>query len=271
MRARQMAGLAILGFALAQLRPTGAARVATLRDACVTNGDRASCEELGDALERGIAAPRFPEEAGLAFSEACEAGLATACARAQPWAKSYGDYELFELDVGCMLHDNAFACEEVATSLAHDDDGDVAAAVTSDVGRRIAARGAKALAMHADACAKGNGESCLGAARLHGDGAAVEWNPGEAARSAERACDLGLAVACEARGDASGGSVAIAAYRRACAHDPASPHAWAKLARASAAAGAPRDDVAAAYRRACALADEEACAWEAREARMVIR
>jgi hypothetical protein len=255
MRPRYFIGLALFGFFLGVLRPSAEERAAKLRAACARS-DGSSCERLGDEIERGKFAPRFAEEAGLAFAAACQAGRGGACERAQRWSKRYGDSELMEVDVGCMLEENAFACQEVAESLADDDDERAGGA---DALRRAADRSKRALDMHLAACAKGHSESCLGASRVYAAGIGVDWSPNDARTFAARACELGLARGCEELGDLSSGADAISAYRRAC--DTASVHGCAKVAKA--ATGAEASEF---RRRACGLSDRDACAWIAARA-----
>src|SRR5262245_45548186 len=85
-----------------------------LRAGCVEGGGASVCEALGARTESGFGTTRFAEEPGLYFALACERGGRGACERAGAWAKkSYPEYESIETDVGCMLRDNGFACEEL--------------------------------------------------------------------------------------------------------------------------------------------------------------
>src|SRR5580704_13131260 len=98
-------------FAGALLWPSATQQRARLSKACLEQGEAGRCQELGERLESGKLGVRYPEEPGLYFAVACEGGAKSACARADVWAKRYDDYEMFETDVGCMLRNNAFACE----------------------------------------------------------------------------------------------------------------------------------------------------------------
>ncbi|HEX4423118.1 MAG TPA: hypothetical protein VH165_34610 [Kofleriaceae bacterium] len=250
------------GFAAAWLRPTRG--LAELRDACVRATDAAACEAAADRLERDAGDRAYREEPGLYLAIACEAGRATACDRAQAWARRYADYEVFELDVGCMVRHRGFACEEVANAL-RDEQGEDAAG--GDPGPALAlarSRMTQALDRYLEGCARGQAESCLGASRVFSAAFGVAWDLRAAHAYAARACELGLADACEQEADAAPGPAAIALYRKVIALRPAAPHAWLKLARAEQAAGAPGDEVAASYRRACAALAFDACSYVAR-------
>jgi hypothetical protein len=117
LRPTHLVAVALAAFVLALLAPAAAEPRVALTDACVRSLNSESCDRLGDMVERGHLAARYPEEAGLYFALACEGGLARSCRRAQAWATHYSDYETLEIDVGCMLRRNGFACEEVANAL----------------------------------------------------------------------------------------------------------------------------------------------------------
>jgi TPR repeat protein len=270
MRPRYAAGLTLVGvaaFAAAFLAPASGKTQDRLGDACVLRSHAESCEELGRRLERGELASHFPEEAGLYFAIGCEEGSSRSCGRAQVWAKRYSDYETFEIDVGCMLRGNAFACEEVASTLR--DETEESGGLLSEARALPLARlrMRRALGLYLDGCSRDDAECCRGAGRVYAGGFGVAWNPREARAMDTKACALGLSEACEAQGDdliAADPASALALYRKACEHTPASPHACLKLARASEAAGEPATAVANAYRLACERLSLDACAWIAR-------
>jgi TPR repeat protein len=257
-RGSRFVAVAFAGFVLGLLAPVAANERSGLDDACVRSGSPESCETLGALIERGELRRAYPEEAGLYFGLACEGGRSSACSRAQPWAKRYSDYEAFEVDVGCMLKHNAFACEELAGTLREEVEEGSAGADMVPVAR---ARMRRALALYLDGCGRNDAESCLGASRVHSAGFGVAWNPRDASAEAARACALGLAAACELLGDDRTGSEAVASYRRASELAPGAPHAHLKLARAEEAAKVPPETVALDYRKACELLSFDACLW----------
>jgi TPR repeat protein len=239
-RVNQLGALLIAGFAAALRWPSLDARFAEAEAACVAGASAARCEQVARWLEDGDVATRYPEEPGLYFAMACEAGRA--CASAASWARIYGDYEVFELDVGCMVKHSGFACEEVATAL-RDEDSEASPARVARPGSpadaratlRIArSRMAHALDRYVVACRAGQAEACMGASRVHAAAFGVEWNLREANAYEAKACALGWPAACEQIADRSTGAEAIAGYRRACA--ARSPHACLKLVRAEQAA-----------------------------------
>ncbi len=262
MRASRLVIVALAGFALGFMAPAAPGEHATLDDACVRASNPGSCERLGDLLERGELRSRYPEEAGLYFALACEGGLRSACSRAQPWAKRYSDYEAFEIDVGCMLKHDAFACEELAQTLREEAEEGSAGADVIPLAR---ARMRRALALYLDACRKDDSESCLGASRVHSSGFGVAWNPRGAAVEEAKACALGLSAACEQEGDHRTGAGAVALYRRACELAPGAPYPHLKLARAEEAEGAEPATIAEGYRTACELLSFDACLWVSRK------
>lgn len=197
-------------------------------------------------LEHHEVAPLFPEEPGLYWALACDGGDLDACARAQPWAKRYGDYEVFELDAGCMIAANPFACEEVATAMHGDSDDGVRSATI------VRSRMTRALNLDLARCDH-DARACLGASRIYAAGYGVEWDLVASEQFAKRACDLGSWEACELAGDRAAGAVAVALYRRACEHR--APHACLKLARLETGVAA-----LAADQRACELLSFEGCA-----------
>lgn len=256
MRPTHLVAVALAAFVLALLAPAAAEPRAALEDECMRASKGESCDRLGNLLERQKVPRRYPEEPGLYFALACEEGVARSCGRAQPWAKRYSDYEALETDVGCMLKDNAFACEEVSNALRKetDDAGDAA-----DKLGLARSRMRRALVLYLAACARGEAESCLGASRVYWTGFGVAWNPREARAKEEQACALGLRAACEQEGDHRTGADAIPLYQKACELGPPSPHACLKLARAYEAAGRNPTIVDASYRRACELLSFVAC------------
>jgi TPR repeat protein len=266
MRAIHIGVLGIAGLVTAVVWPSPGARFAEAQAACVA-GASERCEQVARWLDDGEVARQFPEEPGLYFAMACEAGRA--CARAASWAKIYGDYEVFELDVGCMIKHSGFACEEVATALRDEgnegnegnegsagNDGSArnAATVTLPIAR---SRMAHALARYVVACRAGQAEACMGASRVLAAAFGVAWDLREAHAYEAQACALGWSAACEQVAERSAGAEAIAGYRQAC--EMRSPHACLKLARAEQAARLPATIVAASYRRACTLLAFDAC------------
>jgi TPR repeat protein len=252
-------------FAFAISRPSAAVRRAGLVQACLGESDPESCERLGDLLERGDLSARYAEEPGHFLALACQGGIARACTRAESWAKKYADYEVFELDVGCMVKGSAFACEETAKAIRGDE-----AEESGDEATLLAlarSRMRRAHRLYLERCAKSDAESCLGASRVYDAGFGVEWNPREASAMARKACDLGSSSACERAAESSRapGDV-LALYGRACEQGGGSPHGCLELARAHEAYGSPRANVEASYRRACELASLDACGWIARRA-----
>jgi TPR repeat protein len=263
MRALPLGLLMVAGFAAAVLRPTPADRFAEMQAACAADPTGEACEQVARWLADGDVARLDPEEPGLYFAMACEAGRAGACARAAPWAQPYGDYEVFELDVGCMIKRSAFACEEVATAL-HDEHDEV-----TEGGPRTRAiarsRMKRALDLYLVACTAGRADACMGASRGYASAFGVEWDLRQAAAYEAKACELGLPAACEQAADRSAGAAAIALYRRACDGPASRPHACLKLARAEQAARLPGSVVAASYRRACGMLAFDACAVVSRD------
>jgi TPR repeat protein len=231
-----------------------------LESACLKANDAEACESIAEAFEQGARAPRFAEEAGLWFALGCEAGLPTACTRAAPWSKRYPDYEVLEIDAGCMLRDNAFACEEVARELQEDDEGDARKGDAVTVGQ---ARLARAVARYRADCDRDDAAACLGVSRatraMASFGIAADVSVAE--RAEEKSCALGLGAGCELAGDARAPREAIPFYRRACELPPSAPHACLKLARGEEALGAPAARVIADYESACRLLAKDACDW----------
>jgi hypothetical protein len=258
-RARHVARLPLLAAVIVALFIPAASRERTALTRACLGGSRADrCEQLGDRIARGGVRALYPEEAGLYFALACEEGVARACRRAGAWASLYPDYEALETDVGCMLRDSGFACEEVAGALRLDRDGAPGAPDRRPLGR---ARMLRALELHLAGCASGDAESCLGASRVYDAGFGVPRSPDDARRMEAKACALGLASACEGRGDRLAGLEAVTFYRKACEAPRGSPHACLKLARACEAADMDPDAIEAAYRRACDERALDACAW----------
>jgi TPR repeat protein len=168
----------------------------SLRAACLERSQAQACERLGEELERGDVAATLPEEPGLYLALACAGGRTGACERVQPWAQRYTDYELLELDVGCVLRNNAFACEELADELREEEevrisDGD------QQLLRLGRARMRRALELHRSGCDRGDASACLGASRVYRSGVGVPFDPRAARASAARACALGLTDGCE--------------------------------------------------------------------------
>lgn len=209
------------------------------------------CGGLLAFVARDLEAPSYPEQTGHLDALACQRGAAFACEPAQAWAVSYGDYELFELDATCMFSGNPFACEELAGSLRGE------AAETGGLLPLARSRMTRALDLHLARCSIGDADSCLGASRIYTGGFGVEWNPRDARVYSAKACELGLAAACEQEGDRAHGSEAIARYSRACKLRPESPHTWLKLAHAQRAIGA---EATASLQRACEQLAYDACA-----------
>jgi TPR repeat protein len=253
----RLLGLGSLGFVFGFFVPAAAEPRVALTEACVRSLNSESCDRLGDMVERGHLAARYPEEAGLYFALACEGGLARSCRRAQAWATHYSDYETLEIDVGCMLRRNGFACEEVANAL-RDEREEGVGADTLPLAR---SRMRRALEVYLDGCAKDEALSCLGASRVYALGFGVPWNPREARAKEEKACALGLGAACEQEGDHRSGGDAIPPYRRACELLPSSPHACLKLARAYESERSQPALIESSYRRACELLSFDACLW----------
>ncbi|MEO6776127.1 MAG: hypothetical protein ABI467_24420 [Kofleriaceae bacterium] len=238
--------LAALGFAIGVVVASRGS-FERARAACVATGKR--CAEVATRLEHHDARVLFPEEPGLYLALACEGGDREACARAQPWAQRYGDYEVFELDAGCMIAGNPFACEEVATALHGDSDDHVASAAIAAI---VRSRMTRALKLYLARCGA-DAQACLGASRVYAAGYGVEWDLRAAERFAQRACALGSWEACELAGDRVTGAVAVALYRRACDHH--APHACRKLARLETGSAAMIAD-----QRACEQLSFEGCA-----------
>jgi TPR repeat protein len=228
---------------------------AALSAACVDASDRDACVRFGAMLEQGAAPTLFAEEPGVYFALGCEAGSLEACARAQVWAKRYSDYEALESDVGCMLKNNAFACEELARNLRDDAPNRAEAVVLAS------SRLSRALHLYLAACAKGEAASCLGAARVHRSGLGDPPDPRAAEAEELKACALGLGLACEVAGDRHAPNEAIALYRKACDLPPSLPRACLKLARTSEVVSAPGAVIATAYEHACERLSVDACRW----------
>ena len=149
--------------ALASLVAAGTSGREPLKEACVHGRDSQACAQLAALLEKDPTARRFDEEPGLYEQLACERGKSSECQHAAVWARRYDDYEDFESDVGCMLLDNAFACEEVAEAL-HDE------APGPDAVARATLRAKRALELYLDGCRRNDGSSCLGASRVYAKG-----------------------------------------------------------------------------------------------------
>jgi len=250
--------LGAAGLAVGFVVTTATDRFAELKAACVAGDNANDCERLATLLEDGTIAPLYPEEPGLYFELACEGGRAGSCTRAQSWAKTYGDYQVLELDVGCMVHANPSACEEVAGSLR--DDGDEAGETDPKLVLPIArSRMKRALNLYLEGCRANQAEACLGASRVYASAFGVEWNLRNAYTYEARACQLGLVDACEHQADDTQGEGSIALYQQACEAAPHSPHACLKLAQVEEASGRPQPTVEASYRRACELLAFDAC------------
>jgi hypothetical protein len=232
-----------------------------LESNCLTEGDAGACERIAESLENRERPLRFAEEPGLWFALACEGGLDRACTRAEPWSKRYPDYEVLEIDAGCMLRDNAFACEEVAHELHDDDEGETRA---GDAAVALgAARLARALTLYRAACARDDAAACLGVSRAlrasPSFGLAADASGAEHAE--EKSCALGLGEGCEFAGDQRAPGDAVPFYRRACELHPVSPHACLKLARAEEVMGASAARIRADYATACKVLATTACDW----------
>jgi len=204
---------------------------------------------------RDLAQPSYAEQPGHLEALACLRGADFTCEPAQEWAVAYGDYELFELDATCMFSGNPFACEELAGSLRGE------AAETGGLLPLARSRMTRALDLHLARCSTGDAESCFGASRIYAGAFGVPWNLRDARVYSGKACDLGLAAACEQEGDRAAGRDAVARYGRACELHPASPHTWLKLAYAQRAIGA---DATPSLRHACEQLAFEACGELAR-------
>ncbi len=260
MRSRLVLGVA-LGALSTGLPARATAESMASRDACIQTSNAESCDQVGERLERGVLARRYPEEPGLYFALACEEGLSRSCGRAQAWAARYPGYEALEVDVGCMLRSSAFACEELANALREVRGSGPTVAEALSLAR---SRMQRALDLYLAACDRSDAESCLGASRIYAGGFGVSWNPREARAHGARACALGLGKACEEQGDHLALPDAIGPYRTACDLPPGSPHACLKLARAYEATGEQAPLIAASYRRACERLSFEACLWVSR-------
>ncbi len=260
MKPRHLVAVALAAFLLALFGPVAAEPRTALADDCLraSNPDPEKCDRLGDLLERDKVPRHYPEEPGLYFALACEEGVARSCRRAEPWARRYSDYEALETDVGCMLKDNAFACEELSNALRRE--GDEAGDVAGRLGL-ARSRMKRALDLYLQACARDEAGGCLGASRVYWAGFGVPWNPREARAREERGCTLGLRAACEQQGDHRTAADAIPPYRKACDFGPPSPHACLKLARAYEGAEGSQTAIDASYRRACGLLSFDACLW----------
>jgi TPR repeat protein len=251
MRVSHLAYVA-LGFALWSCK---AETRATLSAECVYASDGKACARFGAVLEQGTLPTRFAEEPGVYFAIGCEEGSPEACARAQAWAKHYSDYEALESDVGCMLKNNAFACEELARNLRDGAPNKPEAIVLAT------SRLTRALHLYLAACAKDEAASCLGAARVHRSGLGDPPDPRAAEAEEVKACALGLGLACEVAGDRHAPNEATALYQKACDLPPSLPRACLKLARASEIMSAPRAVILAAYEHACERLSTDACSW----------
>jgi len=196
MRAILLIALGAAGFTAGLLWPTARDSRTRLTDACLARQKAESCDKLGTLLVRGDLDPTYREEPGLYFGLACEDGLLPSCDKAQPWAKAYFDYEVFETDIGCMLRNNPFACEETANGLR--EEGEEGAPPDAEEAALALARSRvrRALGLYREACANNDADSCMGASRIYGGGFGVEWNQIAADRYASRACYLGLTTAC---------------------------------------------------------------------------
>jgi TPR repeat protein len=256
LRVSHLAGVA-LGLAFLGCKADTRAGLST---ACVNVYDGEACARFAALLERGKVRTLFPEEPGVYFALACQEGSLESCARAEPWVKVYSDYETLERDVGCMLKNDAFACEELARTLRDDSPSNAEAVVLAT------SRLARALSLYLEACASGEAASCLGAARVHrsGLGAAADLLAAEAEEL--KACALGLGLACEIAGDHAAAKDASALYQRACDLPPSLPRACLKLARTSEMAAAPPATISTDYRQACERLSVDACRWMAQHA-----
>lgn len=188
--------VSLTGGVVAALRGSSVPAAGLLREACLERSHAEACERLGDELERGEVAARFPEEPGLFLALACEKGRADACDRAQPWARRYADYELLDLDVGCSLRANGFACEELAEELRDEQEVGLFQ-VDPQLLRLGRARMRRALELDRDGCQRGDAAACLGASRVYRAGFGVPYDLRAARASAARACELGLGDGCE--------------------------------------------------------------------------
>jgi hypothetical protein len=260
MRITYLGALGVLvaaGFAVGFVATTSPDRFAELKDACVARDNARSCELLGSLLEIGTIAPLSPEEPGLYFALACDGGRKGSCMRAQSWAKTYGDYDMLEIDVNCMVHRSASACEQVAGALR--EDGEVASEADPKTALPIArSRMKRALNLYLEGCRANQADACLGVSRVYASAFGVEWNLRNAYTYEAKACELGLADGCEHQADDTPGEGAIAPYKKACdaAH---SQHACLRLAQVLEASGRPQPEIEASYRHACELLAFDAC------------
>jgi TPR repeat protein len=249
--------LGAAGFAVGFGVTTAPDRFAGLKDGCIARDNARDCEQLGALLETRKIVPLYPEEPGLYLALACDGGRKDACTRAEVWSKTYGSYDGLELDVNCMVHRTASACEDVATLLR--DDAEQASETDPKVALPIArSRMRRALNLDLDGCRANQADACMGASRVYASGFGVEWNRRSAYTYEAKACELGLADACEHQADDTTGEAAIAPYQKACDRTH-SPHACLRLAEVEEASGKPQPVIDASYRHACELLAFDAC------------
>jgi hypothetical protein len=159
-------------------------RLANLRTSCArTTPDAAACDELAERLQSGRGAPRDESEgskaavrARQAFSLGCNAGTATACARAaqlEPDRRRALDLN----EKGCVAGD-AQSCEQAAVLL-----GD---------GQTLAADAGRANGLWSSACRLGSARGCLASAKAKEGKSPVA----DVSNDYRRGCELGAAEAC---------------------------------------------------------------------------
>lgn len=245
--------LGLVGFAVGFVATSRRDRFGELKAACASGDNARACEQLGALVEK---APLYPEEPGLYLALACDGGDRDACPRAQAIGKTYGGYEMLGLDVDCMVHGSPSACEQLANGLRGA--GIVANEADPNIGLPLArSRMKRALNLYLKGCTANEADACLGASRVYASGFGIEWNLRTAYTYEAKACELGLAEACERQADDTPGVDAVALYRKACTSH--SPHACLRLAQVEEASAQPQSVIDASYRRACELLAFDAC------------
>jgi TPR repeat protein len=225
--------------------------VALFEKACNAK-DGPGCFELAKRLWCGAGIARDHVRAVRLAEQACDEGVAAACANAALGNLEMGDRAraFSYADKGCKGGDIP-ACNNVALMLM----------------QGPAANPQRAAQMFNDLCAKGNTLSCGNLSMMYWLGLGVEKDLLRAKALAAKACDAGILTGCNTLGAIAteegpeGVKTAIALFDRVC--NAGDPNGCDNLGQVltGAAAGAPdnKERAAIAFKRACDLNFAKAC------------